>query len=139
MQETRTQNSAISAWLNSTVIGGMPSDLQGAIKTVKKDTYYRSGQSTPTLQTSSTRLFLFSEYELAGSVKESHGVEGSHYEKFTSNSSRTKRMNNGSGSTNIWWTRSPAESGYHCSVNGAGVLGKYYDTGAVGICFGFCV
>lgn len=140
MSETRTMNSAVGAWLNSTVLSGMEEDLQNAIKIVQKKTNVRSGNYTPTVQTSSTRLFLFSEIELSGDTDNSYEGEGVQYEYFTSNSSRTKRMNNGSGSTNIWWERSPArESGHYCSINGAGVPGHNHANYSYGICFGFCV
>lgn len=137
------RNSKMKSWLDSTVYDGLPEDLKSVIKTVNKKTSAGSGSST--INTDAVKVFLFSEIETFGDNVYSMSGEGSLYTRFTSNSSRTKNMSNGSGSANNWWLRSPVVSPWanysysFGSVDNNGRSDYAQSQTGYGVCFGFCV
>ena len=130
--------SAMYTYLSETFLTGLPSDLQAVIKTVKKKTKVGGGSSSGDTRTDPMKIFLFSEIEVLGT----NNGEGSKYSRFTNDSSRTKRLSNGSGSACEWWLRSPTsgQSEYFKAINksGSAVFGNTAST-SYGVCAGFCV
>lgn len=130
---------AMRSWTMDTLIGQMPSDLQAVLKSVDKLTSV--GSQSATINTTSDKVFLFSEIECFGSVTNSKSGEGSKYDIFTNDTSRIKKLSNGSGSANTWFGRSPRgnDSISFCSVIS---VGSSAATGAIdsrGVALGFCV
>jgi hypothetical protein len=120
----------------------LPPDLQGVIKPVFK--YTATSSSSSSLAFSSTdTLFLLSEAELLGSTVDSISGEGSLYEYYQGKTQYdyTKRIDNGSGSTIVWWLRSASVS-YNtsfCRVSPIGRLTYGSANGSAGVSFCFCV
>lgn len=130
--------SEMYSWLTSTCYNGLPSELRSVIRAVDKKT--SAGGTLTTINTNSMKIFLFSEKEI-GLSGHSVAGEGEKYARFTSDSVRTKKMSNGSGSANWWWLRSPF-SGYaytFCAVGNGGSASGSNASDSGGVCFGFCV
>lgn len=128
------------AFLRDVVYAGMPSKLKNAIKSVNKKT--SQGNKLSLIQTDAMHLWLFSEYEIFGTYQYSYEGEGTHYPYFSTSAKRIKRLSNGTGSANNWWTRSPRSSTDYrfCHVDSSGATqGSYNPTDAMGVCFGFCI
>ena len=130
--------SEMCSWLTSTCYNGLPSELRSVIREVDKKTSAGGGSST--IKTDSMKIFLFSEKEVGLSGYSVAG-EGENYARFTSNSVRTKKMSNGSGSANWWWLRSPRKGidSLFCSVDSDGKAIHSSANVSNGVCFGFCV
>ena len=131
--------SEMYSWLQNTLLPTLPSDLQAVLKSVNKKT--SAGSQSSTINTSSMKLFLFSEIEIFGSTTYSKAGEGSQYSYFATAANRIKYLSNGSGSAAWWWERSPfgSNSGYFCSVYSDGNANIDNANNASGVCFGFCV
>lgn len=127
-------------YLNGTYYNSMPSDLKSVIKSVKKVTGKGGGSSSGT-RTDAMKIFLFSEQEVFGSKKYSVGNEGSQYSRFTTSSTRIKKLSNGSGSAFLWWLRSPlsGSSNSFCIVHLNGAADYNLASVGRGVCAGFCV
>ena len=127
-------------YLNGTFYNGMPSDLKSVIKSVNKETGRGNGSSSNT-RTDAMKIFLFSEQEVFGSKTYSVGNEGNKYSRFTTSSTRIKKLNNGAGSAHYWWLRSPnsGNSNNFCNVNSDGTANSYFADRCRGVCAGFCV
>lgn len=133
-------NSAMYSWFNGELYDSMDSDLKAVIKNVDKLTGKGNGSTSGT-QKDSMKIFLFSEQEVYGEKIRSVGNEGTQYSRFTSDSVRSKKLSNGSGSSGRWWLRSPT-SGQTISfvaVNEDGANGGAMANSLYGVCFGFCV
>ncbi len=92
--------------------------------------------------TFSMKVFLFSEFECNGTQFGLIG-EGLPYEIFTNNTSRIKKLANGSGESNAWWHRSPDINDtsfmkYTC-VNADGSFSSVAANSKLGVNFGFCI
>jgi hypothetical protein len=131
--------SKMFGWLRDTLFPTLPADLRPIIRTVKKTT--SNGNNTTTLRTDAMKLFLFSEKEVYGRCAYSVEGEGTPYPIFTDNASRIKKLSNGSGAADYWWTRSPYRRNVtdFCFFSNAGTPGTYRPILATGVCFGFCV
>ena len=134
--------SAMNTYVGTTFYNGMPAEVRNVIKSVKKVT----GNSTSSSSWSGTRTdnfktWLFSEAEVFGTKTYSVGNEGSKYARFTSNSLRTKKLSNGTGSAYYWWLRSPrlGNDAYFCLVDSDGSASNYRASDSNGVCVGFCV
>ena len=132
-------NSGMYEYLNGTFYNGMPSDLRSVIKSVNKVT--GKGGSLSGNRTDAMKIFLFSEQEVFGSKTDSFGNEGSQYSRFTTSSTRIKKLNNGAGSATWWWLRSPySGSSYSfCCVRSDGTADYFNASSSYGVCAGFCV
>ena len=69
--------------------------------------------------------------------------EGTKYSIFTDNTSRIKKLANGSGESNAWWHRSPDINDtsfmkYTC-VNADGSFSSVAANSKLGVNFGFCI
>lgn len=127
-------------WLNGEFYNNLPDVFKQHIKTVNKVTGTGGGSSSGT-RTDAMKIFLFSEQEVFGSKSSSVGNEGSQYSRFTTSSTRIKKLSNGSGSANTWWFRSPrsGSSNSFCVVYSGGAASSYYANNSHGVCAGFCV
>ena len=133
-------DSAMCAWLNGEMYNSMDADLKSAVKTVYKLTGKGNGSTSGT-QKNSMKIFLFSEQEVYGKKIQSVGNEGMQYNRFTSDSVRSKKLSNGSGAAGRWWLRSPSSGSGTSFVavneNGADEVARA--NSLYGVCFGFCV
>lgn len=134
--------SEMNTYVGTTFYNGMPDEVRNVIKSVKKVTGNSAGSSSwPGTRTDNFKIWLFSEAEVFGTKISSVGNEGSKYARFTSNSLRTKKLSNGSGSAHIWWLRSLHLRNLYnfCTVAGDG--SAYYNaaSSSYGVCVGFCV
>ena len=150
MKDTRQMNtsntnsggftgSAMYTWLQNTLLGQLPTDLKNVIKSVNKKT--SAGSASSTINTNAMKLFLFSEVEIFGSTTYSAAGEGSQYSYFATAANRIKNLQNGAGSANSWWERSPSASGssHFCFVGSSGSAYYHHANLSWGVCFGFCV
>lgn len=122
-----------------TLYGKLPGDLQAVITDVYK--YTSAGNKSTDITTTVDNLFLFSEVEVDGTTTAVYADEGSIYPIFSNQSSRVKYLSNGTGSSNVWWLRSPyAGSAYsfRCVYNSGGI-DNYTASSACGVAFGFCI
>lgn len=114
----------------------MDENLQKAIKSVTKK--YGIGNTSPTINIVSDKLFLLSEIEIFGKSSKSGVAEGSQYAWYQAGNSKIKQIN---GSNDSWWERSAsiANSNTFCVVRST----EKADTSSAaipnGIAFGFCV
>lgn len=130
----------------ATLLSQLPSDLQNYIVTVKK--YTSIGNKSSTIETTQDKLFLLSTEEVSGIVTSGLNAdgEGEQYAYFkniaTTNSSRIKKLSNGSGSAAHWKLRSPNLS-YTTHYNCISTAGAYnIRSGASssrGVSFAFCI
>jgi len=148
-------------WLNGTVFGYLPSELQGVITPVKVVSGRgRASASDNTFKitpvSSVSRLFLLSAGEVFGrndtpyvneiSKWSSLAVRNandeissiSRYWRLTSNNVRLKHPYYGTGSSNWYWLRSPYSTSYFVNVNGTGNFNNGYANGTSGVSPAFC-
>lgn len=136
--------SALYAYLNGTILNGLPSDLRSVLKTIYK--WYGTGNNTTNGQWHGSKVWIPLEYEMFGTTTLSPATEHTtgnarKYPIFTDNASRIKRMNNGSGSAQWYWEASPDASNAagFCIVDSNGSPNTYYASITGGVCFGLCV
>ena len=128
------------------ILESMDSNLRSVIKEV--NTYANGGNSTTSSSTgklSTDKVFLPGHKEVFGSdgygtsQNKTESGQTSKFPIFTDYDSRIKRLSNGSGGVDWWWTRSPrygTPAGY-CCVTNSGSITSYaasYD-GPVCFCF----
>lgn len=106
------------------ILALMPSEIQSGIKQVNKLT--SAGGWSSTINTTADKLFLLSEIEIFGSIKNSMSGEGTQYDYYKAGNSKVKNL---SGSAYGWWCRSPyaSASTSFCCVYSSG---DTYFTGA---------
>ena len=124
------------------VFNNLPDELQSAIKLVNKKATV--GNKSTDIVTSQDKLWLYSEVELDGTSYSGYKDEGTQYEYWQShniNSDRIKNINNGTGSANWYWLRSPYMSGStsFCYIHSGGSVYNYDASDSYGLCFGFCI
>lgn len=129
-------NCALRSTLQSTIYNQLPSDLREVIKNVTKKA--SAGSKSTTISSYTDNLFLFAEKEIFGSTTYSVNGEGTQYARFTTSSTRIKKVN---GSASTWWLRSPASSysTTFCCVLTGGTANDYLASTSYGVAFGFCV
>lgn len=122
------------------VFNKLPSELQATICEVSKKT--SAGNKSVDILISTDKLFLFSRAELDGTTGKVYKDEGTKYPIFTSNSTRTKKLSNGSGNYYEWWLRSASiyDTNYFCYIDhNTGSTEKFYASSQYGVAFGFCI
>lgn len=131
--------SLLHDYLTDTVYPSLPEEWKSIILSVDKKT--SAGSSSTSIQTDSLNLFPFSEIELTGLSSNTVAGEGKQYPIFATASDRIKKMSNGTGSVNAWWTRSPQKSdnSNFIIVLGSGDTAANNAGGTYGVCFGFCI
>lgn len=125
-----------------TLFENLPDELQAVIKTVNKKA--TAGSYSTSIVISQDKLWLYSEVELDGTSSSGYKDEGTQYEYWQShntNSDRVKNLNNGSGSANYYWLRSPNTGGSSNfrRISSDGNVGYSYASDSYGVCFGFCI
>jgi hypothetical protein len=131
--------STIYAWLRDTVFADLPADLRAIIKPVAKKT--SAGTGATTILVDNMLLHLFSTIECYGVVNASVPGEGTQYPIFTNNTSRIKRLSNGTGAANSWYMRSPqaGNTSAFCVTINNGTSNTAFAVNPLGVCFGFCI
>lgn len=96
-------------WFTNT----LPTELRSIMKSVTKYTD-NTGGGTGSVQANVTAttdyVFLLSEYEVFGSIKNANTYEANYQEQYayySAGNSKVKRRNSSTSSTAIWWLRSP--------------------------------
>ena len=132
------ESCAMRSWLQSTVLGWLPEELQAVIKKVNKKA--TAGSKSTTIKTSEDNLFLLAEVEIFGSKTYGSLDEGTQYSYFTTTSRRVKKSGD-SGSATNWWERSPSVSSTSnfCDVSSDGSADNYFAGYSDGVSFGFCI
>ncbi len=140
----------------------LPDDLVKVIKTVKKRT--SAGNTSTDIVTSDDSLWLLSLAEICSErairnsawssisdYADTYMGEGEQYDYYKSaagdidpndaNDGLVKSLDDGGGSTDIWWLRSPnvGNSSYFLCVYYDGYVRGDYADGSSGVCLGFCV
>ena len=116
----------------------LPPDWKAVIKRVDKKT--RDGQGSTSITTTSDKLFIFSQVEIAGTGP-SEGEQYKYWETVkdgTVDANRIKNLSNGSGAANAWWLRTMNVDIFYY-VGTTGNISSQYATNNSGVCFGFCV
>lgn len=144
--------SEMRTWMGSTLYGQLPESLRTVIKSVNK--LASGGYYSPSVATSVDKLFIFSASEVFGSNTNWQN-EGVQYPIFTDNSSRIKKLSNGTGSAYDWWTRTPpllnsspltvsldryqqvVDVGDYIQYKGSAWNG--WTSSSFGVCFGFSI
>lgn len=118
----------------------LPSGLQSIICEVSKKT--SAGNGSTDIVTTADKLFLFSKVEVDGTTVAVYKDEGTKYPLFTGDSTRLKKLSNGSGSAYYWWLRSPyaySTMDFHY-VRSTGETGRSdWASAPSGMAFGFCI
>jgi len=132
-------SSTMRSWLNTDLFNNMQTDVSNKIKNVNK--LSSGGYHEQVIKTISDKIFLFSEVELFGSNENSLAGEGFKYPLFSNNSSRIKKLSNGSGTPYHYWTRSPLPSTvpYYMNASDVGNSQVYSSDMRRGVCFGFAI
>lgn len=130
------KDSDMRIYLNNNILNYLPQDVKNIIKSVNKLT--SKGNKSREIETTLEDLFLLSEVEIFGSVVHSASGEGSQYQYFADGGSKVKYK---SGSSYIWWERSPkvSDNSLICVVNNDGSVSYTGITRTFGISFGFCI
>lgn len=136
--------SALYDYLNDTIYAALPEDLKSLVVPIYK--WYGTGNNTTKGQWHGCKVWVPLEYELFGD--ETYAPTTEHttgnarkYPIFTDNASRIKRMNNGSGDAQWYWTASPyaITATAFCIVHNSGSANSIAANFARGVCFGLCV
>ena len=118
---TGWKDSVRRTWVNNGFYNSLPEYIQNLVKAVDKTT--SAGNQSTTIVTTSDKVFLLSEVEVAGEQIRSAEGEGTQYALYSvSTSKRTKKPkwnNFSTGPSSFWWLRSPDvnNSTYFCSID----------------------
>lgn len=117
------------------ILGQMPAEVQSGIREVQK--YTSADAQETSLNMTNDKLFLLSEIEIFGTVKQSKYSEGTQYDYYKAGNSTVKKRNNTAFS---WWERSPYKNLYSnfCRVYTDGSSDYYEKNRALGVAFAFC-
>ena len=119
------------------IYNSIPVEIRNAIKEV--NTYANSGGSNSSSQACTDKVFLPGFKEL-GFTYENYDGNQVKFPIFSDNNSRIKKLNNGAGSANYWWTRSPSYSSSDFRrVLADGGWSSFIATVGYGVCFCFNV
>ena len=121
------------------ILNSIPVELRNKIKEVK--TSANKGGYAPSPQPCVDKVFIPGFQELGWSGNYDGDIQVK-FPIFTDNRSRIKKMNNGSGSDSLWWTRSPSyiNTGYDFrTVDDGGNWGLGNANSNFGVCFCFNV
>lgn len=130
---------------SGTFMGVIPADLRNALKSVTKYTNNNGSSSASSAVTATTDyFFLYSEYEVFGSITYANNYEANYqqqYAYYSAGNSKVKYRHNSTGSAALWWLRSPfaGNSYYFVSVYTDGTVYNGYALISLGFAPGFCV
>ena len=132
-------------FLETTVYSILPSELKSFIKAASKLFTTNSYGSSENMH-ASAKLWLLSTAEIGYEEDNYRPVgEGVRYARFTGDSSRIKKIANGTGAASKWWTRTPFAMNmwadyWRVNEDGADTIQAHGSvTDSLGVCFGFCV
>lgn len=148
---TPDSNSNYGGWNDTTmkkttmgqILSSMPSNLQNYIKEV--NTYANVGDNSTSNSVgklSKDKVFLPGCTEVGFTLQSSTESGQKTFPIFTNNKSRIKKLSNGSGDAQQWWTRSPSYYDRYSFVSVySGGGNNRYDCpyNSRGVCFCFCV
>lgn len=127
------------------IMGAIPAELRNALKSVTKYTNNTGNSSSSGAVTATTDyFFLLSEYEVFGNITYSNTYEANYqqqYAYYSAGNSKVKYRHDQTGSSVIWWLRSPF-AGYPTVFVVVDTDGTVYNYGAhrsLGFAPGFCV
>lgn len=130
---------------SGTFMGVIPADLRNALKSVTKYTNNNGSSSASSAVTATTDyFFLYSEYEVFGSITYANNYEANYqqqYAYYSAGNSKVKYQHNSTGSAAFWWLRSPNAGGssYFVRVYTDGTVYYGYAGRSLGFAPGFCV
>ena len=136
--------SGLYNYLNTTILNGLPTDLNNHVKMIYK--WYGTGGGTTDGEWRGCKVWVPLEYEFFGDETYAPSTEHSignarQYPIFTDNASRIKKLNNGSGSANWYWEASPVASAAttFCNVTSSGNADGFSANSTRGVCFGLSI
>lgn len=139
---TTTATSPVS----KTLMSCLPSDLRAVMRpmTVYTDNKGSSSNTSANVTTSVDYLPFLAEYEIFGTRKYANTYEQNHqaqYAYYSAGNSKSKYRHSSTGSTALWWVRSPS---YNSSVafnivTGGGIVTTYNSRGSYGLAPAFMV
>ena len=133
-----------TSYLSDIAYNGMESELKNAVKAVRKPCL--AGPNDKSATTQECYIWLPSKWEVFGNITAAGASSvqtGEKYEYFVTNTERIKRMSNGTGAAEQWWTRDRSTGAVGCYVtvesNGELSWSPQNDSMGTGVCFGFCI
>lgn len=128
--------SELRTWLSSTVLLLFPSEIQTAMKEVKKTSW---DYTTKADLTSNEKLWIPSVREIFGTGTD-YESSGPIYTSVFNNSATRKKMKPGSTSVSPWWLRTAHQtySRAFCMATSSGTLDSNSAEYGAGVCLGFC-
>lgn len=127
------------------IMGAIPADLRNALKSVTKYTNNTGNSSSSGAVTATTDyFFLLAEYEVFGNITHSNTYEANYqqqYAYYSAGNSKVKYRHNSTGSSALWWLRSPfpSNSSPFVAVRTSGIVIYYGAYFSLGFAPGFCV
>lgn len=138
-----SSNTNSGGWMSCTmrithlpaILALMPTEVQNGIREVNKLT--SAGSQSSVINTTPDKLFLLSEIEIFGRTTYSRDGEGGQYAYYSAGNSKVKNF---SGSTHLWWERSPygGSPKAFCRVSRKGSADLNSASFSGGVAFGFC-
>lgn len=128
-----------------TIIGVIPAALRAVLKSVTKYTNNNGSSSSSSAVTATTDyFFLLSEYEVFGNITYANNYEANYqqqYAYYSAGNSKVKYRHDQTGSSVIWWLRSPfaGSSSHFVRVNTDGSVNDSDASYSYGFAPGFCV
>lgn len=132
--------SNLRKYLSETMLPNMPAILRGLIVGAKKGSSI--GGCAYDVRYFYDKLWALSMAECGWNTSSKpYKDEGKQYPIFTDNASRIKKYNNGEGSANYWWLRSPSynNGSYFIFVYSGGGWNYSYANNSRGVAFGFAL
>ena len=126
------------SWLASDVLPMLPSDVQSAIKTVRKYTGKNNGSTTAKDQTTDDKLWIPSYREVLNSIN--CETLGAVYAPLTPDNSARIKYGSSGYNGKMWWLRSSSNASTYCTIGSSGSTSTSNPTATnYCTCFGFCI
>ena len=139
--------SKMRTYLNDTIFPDLPQNWKAVISLVQVPS--SKGSQSATIVTSNDKLFLrayaecFSDGKTAVPYKDEIDADADaiSISLYTDNTSRVKKMYNGTGTAECWWLRSPAadSAAIFRNVYNSGIAISSNASNSNGVSFGFCI
>ena len=138
-------DSDLCEYLNGDIYNALPEDLKNIIVPIYK--WYGLNGNTVSGDWYSKKVWAPLYYEITGRSEgyspatEQTTGNARRYPIFTDNASHTKKMNNGNGDAEYYWTSSPyfGNGTDFCQIDGIGGGEHSSANGSWGVCFGLCI
>lgn len=105
------RNSNLRAYLTGDLYQNVPALVRNLMVPVKKGS--STGGYLTEVEYMYDKVYALSYSEVGFGTSSPYGSEGTQYPVYTDATSRIKKAENGAGSANAWWLRSPYHSGYN--------------------------